>query len=219
MSVKMPGWLLVTLLGSGSVLLGMGLYLEFWQIEVLQAHPIVVNLLSGAIGFCFGIPAISGVIGQVLARKQREAESHAYAMAVAKLISTTGPLMHRLTETDVYWKARIAEIWRSLENAMIVDLDRSKATMPRKRLAYVLNVHGRSLAEGVATADALAPWTLYTVRILLAALDRLAAEHTTAACTKALNALTVLIDDLKESLNKDDEPDPETADDLASDSR
>ena len=64
--IRFPVGLAATLLLAGAALLAVSLYLEFWQLAILQAHPILVNLLSGAVGFCFGVPVLSLFINRVV---------------------------------------------------------------------------------------------------------------------------------------------------------
>jgi len=59
MSARLPRKLTVLLLSAGLVLLAVSVYLEITELDLLQRHPILVNLLSGAVGFCFGVVALS----------------------------------------------------------------------------------------------------------------------------------------------------------------
>jgi hypothetical protein len=64
--IRFPVGLAVTLLLAGTALFALSLYLEFRQLATLQAHPILVNLLSGTVGFCFGVPVLSLFINRVV---------------------------------------------------------------------------------------------------------------------------------------------------------
>jgi hypothetical protein len=44
---KLPRWIAVILILFGSAILGVSVYLERTQLGLLQAHPIMVNLVSG----------------------------------------------------------------------------------------------------------------------------------------------------------------------------
>ena len=70
MSVKLPRFLVVTLVVAGVLLLGLSTYLENAHLDLLARHPIYVNLLSGATGFCFGLLALSVVLSRILDRSQ-----------------------------------------------------------------------------------------------------------------------------------------------------
>jgi hypothetical protein len=59
--------LAVTLVAIGAGLLIWSLMLERDNLELLQAHPVMANLLSEAIGFCFGVVILSLVLGRLIA--------------------------------------------------------------------------------------------------------------------------------------------------------
>ena len=84
---------MVTLLCAGSVLLGLSVYLELSWLDVLDRHPILVNLLSGAIGFCFGLVVLSAVLASVLDNLQRRA---ANATVYSQLNQCTAQLQRML---------------------------------------------------------------------------------------------------------------------------
>lgn len=68
MSIKLPRRVGVALAVLGASLLLVSIYLETAHLDLLGRHPILVNLLSGIVGFCFGILALSGVLHGVLRR-------------------------------------------------------------------------------------------------------------------------------------------------------
>jgi hypothetical protein len=88
MSIKLPSAVVKFLLGLGTALLAVSVYLEETQLGLLQAHPILVNLMSGATGFCFGIVALSAVVSRYVERFELAQQWSAVA-GVAKRIRGT----------------------------------------------------------------------------------------------------------------------------------
>jgi hypothetical protein len=64
---RFPATLAVTLVAIGTGLLVWSIRLERDNPELLQAHPVMANLLSEAIGFCFGVVILSIVLGRLVA--------------------------------------------------------------------------------------------------------------------------------------------------------
>jgi hypothetical protein len=62
-----PATLAVTLVVIGTGLLIWSFMLERENLALLQAHPVLANLLSEAIAFCFGVVILSIVIGRLVA--------------------------------------------------------------------------------------------------------------------------------------------------------
>ncbi|GIG63482.1 hypothetical protein Lfu02_78540 [Longispora fulva] len=71
MSPKLPRSVVVTLLLTGMLLLGVSTWLELEHLDLLSSHPIYVNLLSGAVGFCFGVLALSAVLTRIVERTRQ----------------------------------------------------------------------------------------------------------------------------------------------------
>jgi hypothetical protein len=84
-SIRFPTGLAIMLLAAGTTLFALSLYLEFWQLATLQGHPILVNLLSGAIGFCFGLPVLSLVINRVVESSAERRDALVAYQAVQEL--------------------------------------------------------------------------------------------------------------------------------------
>ncbi|GIH02955.1 hypothetical protein Rhe02_10220 [Rhizocola hellebori] len=64
---RFPATLAVTLVAVGVGLLVWSSMLERDNLALLQAHPVLANLLSEAIAFCFGVVILSLVIGRLIA--------------------------------------------------------------------------------------------------------------------------------------------------------
>ncbi|NUT22501.1 MAG: hypothetical protein HOV77_25295 [Hamadaea sp.] len=97
MSVRLPRSVLITLVTLGTLLLALSVYLELCHLELLSRHPILVNLLSGMVGFCFGVVALSAVLASVLDGAQRR---EANAALSAQLTQCTAKLQRMLGSLD-----------------------------------------------------------------------------------------------------------------------
>jgi hypothetical protein len=60
---RFPATLAITLVAVGTGLLIWSYMLERDNPQLLQAHPVMANLLSEAIGFCFGVVILSYLLG------------------------------------------------------------------------------------------------------------------------------------------------------------
>jgi hypothetical protein len=67
---KLPRWIAVVLILFGSAVLGVSVYLERTQLTLLQAHPIMVNLISGMIGFGYSVVLVAFVINGAIRRSR-----------------------------------------------------------------------------------------------------------------------------------------------------
>ena len=65
-TARIPGSLVAFLVAGGAGLLATAVYLERNHLGFLLAHPILANLISGLIGFCFGVVALSVVLGRLV---------------------------------------------------------------------------------------------------------------------------------------------------------
>jgi len=65
MRMPLPRWFVISMLAAGVTMLAASTYVENRFLPLLNAHPIWANLLSGVVAFCFGVPAVSVVIGQL----------------------------------------------------------------------------------------------------------------------------------------------------------
>ncbi|MEO3861299.1 hypothetical protein [Acrocarpospora sp. B8E8] len=70
--VKLPKSLILTLMAVGTVLILISVCLELGYLDLLQSHPILVNLLSGAIGFCWVSVFVATAINWYASRHRRE---------------------------------------------------------------------------------------------------------------------------------------------------
>lgn len=76
-----PRWLAVLLIVFGTAVLGVSIYLERTHLELLQEHPIMVNLLSGMIGFGYSVVLVAFVINGVIRRSRiRSRRPRLYSM-------------------------------------------------------------------------------------------------------------------------------------------
>jgi hypothetical protein len=66
-SPSFPATLAIVFVATGVGLLVWSFMLERNNPELLQAHPVMANLLSEAIGFCFGVVILSFVLGRLVA--------------------------------------------------------------------------------------------------------------------------------------------------------
>jgi len=86
---KLPRKLVICLAVLGVLFLVVSIWLEDRHLDYLQAHPIMVNLMSGLVAFCFGILTVAAGFNWVVEREQRVEAS----VSLIKLIQ------------EVQWKA------------------------------------------------------------------------------------------------------------------
>lgn len=81
MDGKVPRWLAIILILFGTTILGVSVYLERAHLALLQEHPIMVNLLSGMIGFGYSVVLVAFVINGVIRRTRiRSRRPRLYSM-------------------------------------------------------------------------------------------------------------------------------------------
>lgn len=83
MTGRIPKSLIVALALMGITSLGASIYLESRQLAFLQAHPIMVNLISGVVAFSFGFLALSLGVNWFLQRQWVADNSETWATAMA----------------------------------------------------------------------------------------------------------------------------------------
>lgn len=69
---KLPPKLLYGLAIAGFALLSLSVWLELAHLDLLSKHPVLVNLLSGAVGFCFGVLAVALIVNRVISSGARD---------------------------------------------------------------------------------------------------------------------------------------------------
>jgi hypothetical protein len=111
-NTSLPRKIVAILIALGVTLLLISSYLEGHDLDVLQGHPIWANLLSGAIGFCFGLPVLSVLIGRALERSRASVEAKDLAVASATteqslqaLLESRPTTLQYLGFSDETWSA------------------------------------------------------------------------------------------------------------------
>ncbi|MEV0269804.1 hypothetical protein AB0H43_13580 [Hamadaea sp. NPDC050747] len=169
----------------------MSVYLEVNNLDLLSKHPILVNLLSGTVGFCFGAVALSSVLASMIDGSKAATEIDHLQTDLTHLSYTIWVIVDHPSGFDDSVRQ-----WHE---------DLTSVKQKVRELAEVEKLRGWKLTRGMEELQAvLDPWieklqghgNRRSIRIAGDAFDRFSHDRSVANCLPMVAAIRDCLIDL-----------------------